>query len=287
MRVAAHTLLEAATADLAAAGVSSPALDARVLLADALGIAPTTLLLEPHRGVDQLAVRRFRLRLARRVAREPISRIRGVREFWSLPFAIAPSVLDPRPDSETLVEQVLKLAPAPARVLDLGTGSGCLLLAVLHERPQSFGVGVDQSAKALWMARKNAEALGLAARCHFGQGGWRAVGEPLHLPRHNAPFDVILSNPPYIASEEIPGLDPEVKDFDPITALDGGPDGLEPYRAILGGLRPFLAPGGLVAVEIGWTQAAAVSALFEAAGLRAITVTQDLGGRDRVVTGRG
>jgi release factor glutamine methyltransferase len=151
----------------------------------------------------------------------------------------------------------------------------------------SFGVGVDQSDQALWMARKNAAALGLAARCHFGQGGWRAAGEPLHLPRQNAAFDVILSNPPYIASAEIDCLEPEVKDFDPRAALDGGTDGLDPYRAILGGFRPFLVPGGLVAVEIGWTQGEAVARLFAEAGLSDVTVTQDLGGRDRVVTGRG
>ncbi|MDX2104728.1 MAG: peptide chain release factor N(5)-glutamine methyltransferase [Alphaproteobacteria bacterium] len=270
-----------ATAALAAAGIDSAALDARLLLADALALPATRLLLEPMRVVSPAERQRFRRRLQRRLQREPVSRIRGEREFWSLPLAISAATLDPRPDSETLVAAVLARCPAPRRALDLGTGSGALILALASERPQMTALGLDISLGALRVARANAQRLGLAGRVRFAKGGWS--DQRLVVPRGAGVFDLILSNPPYIATPDLAGLAPEVG-FDPRTALDGGPDGLAPYRVILGDIGRALGPGGRVAFEIGLTQGPAVADLCRQAGLSEIEVLPDLGGRDRVVT---
>ncbi|MCW5749252.1 MAG: peptide chain release factor N(5)-glutamine methyltransferase, partial [Alphaproteobacteria bacterium] len=193
-------------------------------------------------------------------------------------FKITPDVLTPRPDSETLVEAVLAALPdrqARLRILDLGVGSGCLLLSLLHELPNASGVGVDRSERALAVARQNAQALGLAPRTQWRTGDW---GEGLEEE-----FDVVVSNPPYVPSDDIETLDPEVSEHEPWLALDGGPDGLECYRRLAGQLGYLVRPGGVVALEVGKGQAQAVARLVRAAGFRSLTVHNDLGGIPRVV----
>ncbi|HRD75237.1 MAG TPA: peptide chain release factor N(5)-glutamine methyltransferase, partial [Hyphomicrobiaceae bacterium] len=222
--------------------------------------------------------------LTRRLAREPVWRILGQRAFYGLELQIGPAVLDPRPDTETLVDVVLEAtadagAAAPLRILDLGTGSGAILLALLHERPSARGVGVDRSAAALQIARRNGEQLGLNDRVAWIESDWFAGV--------SGRFDVIVSNPPYIPTGEIAGLDPEVRNHDPRAALDGGGDGLDAYRAIVAGVAQHLAPGGLVAFEIGDIQGPAVSALMFSAGLELVGgVRRDLSERPRVVVAR-
>lgn len=211
----------------------------------------------------------------RRAAREPVSRILGRRAFWAHDFAVTADVLDPRPDTEALVEAALR-GPF-ARVLDLGTGSGCILVSLLHERREATGLGTDISEAALAVAARNAAATGVAPRVAFLRADW--------LNGVTGTFDLIVSNPPYIAEAEMAGLAPEVGLWEPRGALTPGGDGLDAYRAIVAGAPARLAIGGRLMVEVGWTQAAAVAGLMEGAGLSGIAVTKDLGGRDRVVSG--
>ena len=253
----AGTLREGAR-HLAEAGIDNPRLESRLLLAHALNRASEDLIRDltapvPSSGFDAL--------IARRAAHEPIAFILGWREFWSLRFRVSPATLIPRPDTETLVEAVLALHPnkaAPIRVLDLGTGTGCLLLAVLHERPRAFGVGIDLSAEATRLAQENARALGLAARSAFLCGDWAEAVE--------ARFDLVLSNPPYIATPALASLMPDVAAYEPRTALDGGACGLTAYRAIIAALPRLLAPAGHAVLELGLGQYDAVARLAEAAG---------------------
>jgi release factor glutamine methyltransferase len=258
---------------LRAAGVENPRGDARLLLAAALGCSRETVMAYPERPVPEAQAALAAAYIDRRAAREPVSRILGAREFWSLPFAITPAVLDPRADSETLVEAVLAAAAAgqPARrLLDLGTGSGCLLLALLNELPRAWGAGLDRSFDALAAARANAKALGMAERTAFLQGNWcDALG---------GPWDIIVSNPPYVASGDIEALAPEVRLHDPYSALDGGGDGLAAYRALVPAARRALPLGGLLALELGAGQADAVRDLLQAAGFGRIEGRQDLAG---------
>jgi release factor glutamine methyltransferase len=237
------------------------------------------LALVPDRSITPDELERINAFLARRIdAREPVSCILGRREFWSLEFRITPDVLDPRPDSETLVETALGLFPVqdrPLRVLDLGTGSGCLLLAVLHGRPRASGIGVDASEAALAVARQNAAQLGLADRAEFRRGDWGAGLDEA--------FDLVLCNPPYIAESERGRLPPEVLHHDPPAALFGGADGLDAYRIILPALRRLLAPGSCALFEIGAGQAERVSAIARASGLAVCAIRRDLAGRDRCV----
>jgi len=268
--------LRAGVARLAGAGVPDPARDARLLLAFALGIAPDRLTLHLPEALPPEAGARFDAALARRLARQPVSQITGRRAFWGRDFRVTPDVLDPRPETETLIAAALETPFA--RVLDLGTGSGAILLTLLAERPQATGLGTDLSPDALAVARGNARALGVGARADFRQADWfgGVAGR----------FDLVVSNPPYIAEAEMAALSPEVL-HEPRMALTPGGDGLDAYRAIACGLLPHLAPGGRVLVEIGPAQGAAVSALFRAAGLADVTILTDLDHRDRVVTGRG
>lgn len=265
-----------ATRRLSDAGIEGARLDARLLLEAAFGWKPHALTLgTPAVSAEGLA--RFEGFLTRRLAREPVSRILGLRDFWSLPFRISPATLDPRPDSETLVQAVLDRTAktAPLRLLDLGTGSGCLLIALLTERPNAWGLGIDRAPAAAAMAHLNAAALGVADRTAFAAGDWT---DPLA-----GRFDVILSNPPYIPLGDRAALAPDVRDYDPALALFGGTDGLDPYRRFADTLQAFLAPGGLLALEIGWDQGAAVQALLQQAGWHSVACLPDLGGRDRAI----
>lgn len=264
---------------LAEAGIDSARLDSQILIAAALGTDPGALRFAEDRPIEARIGQRIENFLRRRAkTREPVSRILGRREFWSLEFRVTPAVLDPRPDSETLIEAALTCFPdraAPLAILDLGTGSGCLLLAALSEFPNAVGLGVDSSEKALAVAAENAERLGLASRVEFARGDWlRYLG---------ASFDLVLCNPPYIAEGERGLLAPEVARHDPPAALFAGADGLDAYRAILPDLAQALAPAGRALFEIGATQAVAMSRLAQEAGLAVLEVRRDIAGRDRCV----
>jgi release factor glutamine methyltransferase len=276
------TLAEAVSAArdrLAAAGIDESRREARLLVCRLLGGGPELLLGSPGRELTAKEAGKVEAAVGRRAAREPLSRILGEREFWSLPFALNAATLDPRADSETLVEAVLgEIAERDAalRLLDLGTGTGCLLLALLSELPKAGGCGIDVSAEAVAQATANAQRLGLAARARFLRHSW---DDGLALAE--TPWDVIVSNPPYIASAEIAALAPEVAGYDPAAALDGGGDGLDAYRSLIPAAAAVLAPGGLLALEIGQGQAAAVEGLLVAAGLRPLRRARDLAGVER------
>ncbi|WP_103333592.1 peptide chain release factor N(5)-glutamine methyltransferase [Pseudotabrizicola formosa] len=265
-----------AVRDLRVAGVPDAAGDARVLLAHAAGIAPDRLTLHLPEPASEAALAAFATLLRRRAAREPVSHLTGARLFWGRRFIVTPDVLDPRPETETLVAEALR-APF-ARVLDLGTGSGAILLSLLAERPGALGLGVDLSAAALLVAQRNAQALGLAGQCRFAQGSWFTPVE--------GRFDLIVSNPPYITEAEMADLSPEVRLYEPHLALTPGGDGLDAYRALAAGLGAHLAAEGRVLLEIGPSQGAAVAQMMRAAGLRDVRVLPDLDGRDRVVSGQ-
>ncbi|MBK5924237.1 protein-(glutamine-N5) methyltransferase, release factor-specific [Rhodovulum sulfidophilum] len=267
-------LLAGAVARLRKAGIPDPARDARRLLAHALEIAPGRLTLVLPEPVPAPAAARFEAALDRRAAHEPVSHIVGLRAFWGRDFKVTRDVLDPRPETEILIEAALS-APF-SNMLDLGTGSGCILLTLLAERPGAAGLGTDISAAALSVARGNAGRLGVSV-ARFLQSDWYQAVE--------GRFDLIVSNPPYIAEAEMPGLAPDLA-HEPRGALTDGGDGLSAYRAIAAGARARLAPGGRLLVEIGPTQAAAVSRIFAAAGLEIVAVRPDLDGRHRVVETR-
>jgi release factor glutamine methyltransferase len=265
--------LRAATAQLAAAS-DTARLDAEVLMAHALGVSRSDLLL---RHMAEPAPPAFAGLIERRAAHEPVAYIVGTQEFFGLSFQVSPAVLIPRADSEVLIEAALAAAPVPRQVLDCGTGSGALLLAVLAHRPEARGLGIDRSEEALAIARDNAQRLGLGDRAAFLRADWTQPGwaEPL-----GAPFDLILANPPYVESEA--QLAPSVRDHEPAGALFSGPEGLDDYRVLVPQLPGLLAPGGAALVEIGATQAAEVLAIGAAAGL-AGRVHRDLAGRERTV----
>ncbi|MEZ6023862.1 MAG: peptide chain release factor N(5)-glutamine methyltransferase [Hyphomonadaceae bacterium] len=264
---------------LIAAGVEMPVFDARLLLEAGAEISRLDIITDPRRPLSEAQVRGVEALVARRVAREPISRILGRKAFWTLELELTPDVLTPRPETEFLVEFALAaLAPTtPARVLDLGVGSGAILLSVLTERDLASGVGVDLSAVALDVTRANASRMKLDNRLTLRAGGWDVeFGEP---------FDLVLSNPPYIPSGEIDALAPEVALHEPRMALDGGPDGLDAYRAIINRLPHLLKPGGAFAFEVGKGQADAVYALAAGAGFVRLEQRHDLAGIPRVVCG--
>ncbi|MBB5371792.1 peptide chain release factor N(5)-glutamine methyltransferase [Acidocella aromatica] len=255
------------TARLKDAGIEEPRREARLLLAAALGTSAGGLLARDE--VDETA---YEPLLARRVAREPLAYITGHREFWGLDFLVSPATLIPRPDTETLIEAVLDSGLQPRTVLDLGTGTGCLLLATLHEFRAAFGVGVDLNPEAAALARRNAEHLGLGTRAVFLAGSWADALD--------TKFDLVLSNPPYIESADIPELMPEVAGYEPGRALDGGADGLDAYKAIIAVLPQILSENGMAVLELGAGQAPSVTLLSEAAGFTCAT-KQDLAGIER------
>jgi release factor glutamine methyltransferase len=266
--------VRAAIADAAGRIASTtPRLDAELLMAHALGVTRDALLLK-HFGDP--APDAFAALVERRLRNEPVAYITGSRGFWTIDLAVGPGVLIPRADSEALIEAAVAHFPnrtACLRILDLGTGPGTLLLAALAEWPNALGLGIDAAPVALDYARRNAAALGFADRATLRQGDWFAGVD--------GAFDLILCNPPYIGSDE--RLGPEVREHEPGEALFAGADGLADYRRIVPQLSAHLAPGGIAVLEIGWTQADAVSALVRAAGLNP-ALHRDLGGRPRVIT---
>ncbi len=269
--------LAEATRRLAAAGVEAPRREARLLAAHLLG-AGAGELLDADRPVDAAAYARL---VERRAGREPLALITGRRGFWTLELEVSPDTLVPRADSEAVVEAALAQFAGPGaarRVLDLGTGTGCLLLSVLEAWPGAFGLGVDLSPSACALAARNAARAGLAARCAFAAGDWAACVSGF--------FDLVLSNPPYIESVALARLMPEVRRFEPRRALDGGPDGLEAYRLILPDLAGLLTNDGAAVLEVGAGQDGAVRRLAEASGLRHAGTRHDLGGVARAVAFR-
>lgn len=266
----------------AAAGIDSARLDARLLVAEVLGVDPTRVAMAPDLPLTADQGERLEALAARRTAREPMSHILGRRGFWTLTLKVTADTLDPRGDTETLVEAVLRRIPdraAPLKIVDFGTGTGAILLALLSELPNARGVGVDKSPGALAVARHNAEANGLGGRAEFILSDW---GGALA-----GRFDVIVSNPPYIPDQDINGLEPEVAAYEPRLALAGGPDGLDCYRVLIPHMARLRAPGGIAAVEVGMGQAASVASLFEASGLAVSAIERDLAGIERCVVSGG
>jgi|JI8StandDraft_1071087.scaffolds.fasta_scaffold39707_4 release factor glutamine methyltransferase len=271
-------IMREAAQRLTSAGVDGAARDARLLLAQALGIEPLDVILRETDSVDAAGLAAFEALVKRREAGEPVSRIRCWREFHGHRFAITPDVLDPRPETELLVEHGLRLLPQGGRVIDLGVGSGCILLSVLAARDDATGIGVDLSPRAVDVARDNAQSLGLAARAQIiersfadAQGEW---------------FDLALSNPPYISRAEVETLDKDVRNHDPAMALSPGDDALAAYRMILGAMPGWLKPGGWIGVEVGAGQSGDVSRLMSEAGLIGVEVFDDLAGMPRALFGR-
>jgi release factor glutamine methyltransferase len=258
-------------------GIESPAREARISLCAASGVSPVALIVDPREPLGSAAWKVQDVG-ARRAAGEPLSRIVGKREFWGLSLAITPHVLDPRPETETIVEAALSILSDrhedPLRILDLGVGSGALLCALLTEFGHARGIGVDISTDAADVARGNLRACGLSLRAEIRLGDWTRGIE--------GRFDLIVSNPPYIPTVDLPRLPREVRNFDPWLALDGGIDGLAAYRRILPESRRLLAPGGWLLVELGAGQAAKVTAVASQCGFTDVRTYQDLAGANRL-----
>jgi release factor glutamine methyltransferase len=261
---------------LRAVGIASARLDARLLFAHALGVDKTAVFSHPERLLSAEARARLEGLAGRRLCREPMSHILGVREFWSLSFVVTADTLDPRPDTETVVEAVLaevRDLTRPLRLIDFGSGTGCILLALLSELPNACGLAVDANANALAVAKRNAQSLGLEGRVDFVLSDW---GNDV-----DGTFDIIVSNPPYIPDGDIPGLEPEVAAFEPRMALAGGTDGLDCYRSLAPDVARLLARNGIAAFEIGLGQAADVTGIFAEHGLRLVAARRDLAGVER------
>jgi release factor glutamine methyltransferase len=264
-----------------AAGLVDPATDARVLICGLLNLSPTTLLLDGDNPVAADLVARVQEAIARRLAREPAYRILGWRDFYGLDLALSQGTLEPRPDTEILVDAILPhlrsmvVAGLKPKIVDLGTGTGAIALALLQECPEAEAMGIDISEDALKTAAANAERNGLSSRFTTRAGPW--------FERTSERFDIMVSNPPYIRSDVVAGLEPEVTNFDPMAALDGGADGLEAYRAIAAEALEHLEDHGLVGLEIGFDQRDDVTQIFEKAGFSLLEERRDYGGNDRVL----
>lgn len=277
------TLVKAWTAAkdrLKDAGIDQPSIDARLMLEVAANVTRTEIVTDPYRELTEAQVATLDEFLARRARREPVSHIIGRKGFWKILLQVNKDVLTPRPETEVIVDEVLKAFPEqmPFSMLDLGVGSGTILLAVLAERPAAKGLGVDASSEALAVARDNAANLDLNTRAALMHGDWTAG-----LADGN--FDLVVSNPPYIPTAVIDTLEPEVRDHEPRLALDGGADGLDAYRLLAPEILRVLKPGGMFAVEIGYDQSKDVEALFNQAGAREVRTVKDLSTHDRVVIG--
>lgn len=273
-------VLDQAARVLTQAGVPGARTDARLLVAHAAGATRETVMGYPERPMSPEGLEELAVLVLRRVEREPMAHLLGYREFWSLRFKVTADTLDPRPDSETLVESVLSTIRdrgRPLRVLDLGTGTGCLLLALLSELPGATGVGIDASASALAVARENGATLGFGGRAAFHLGNWGRALEPS--------FDVIVANPPYIPEDDIDRLEPEVALHEPRYALAGGKDGLDAFRGLLPDIPRLLAGGGIATLEVGSGQAPEVGAMMAEAGM-SVTAREDLAGVERCLLGR-
>ncbi|KRA62084.1 protein-(glutamine-N5) methyltransferase, release factor-specific [Caulobacter sp. Root656] len=260
--------------------IDQPAIDARLLLEVAADVTRTDIITDPYRVLTEAQMATLDDFLNRRARREPVSHIIGRKGFWKILLQVNKHVLTPRPETEVIVDEVLKAFPEqmPFNMLDLGVGSGTILLAVLAERPAAKGLGIDVSEEALAVARENAANLDLAGRTALLRGDWtNGLGDDS--------FDLVVSNPPYIATEVIDTLEPEVRDHEPRLALDGGPDGLDAYRVLAGEILRVLKPGAMFAVEIGYDQSQAVEDLFRQAGAQNVRTIKDLSVNDRVVTG--
>jgi release factor glutamine methyltransferase len=271
----------AAVAALSAAGIENPRLEARLLLRHVLGLSMETLIGHPEQVVAEDERAALRPLVARRAVREPLAYILGEREFWSLPFRVTPDTLIPRPDSETLIEAAMGHVAdrhRPLRILDLGTGSGCLLLALLTELSAASGVGIDLSAAALRVARDNAFVLGLAHRAAWVQGNWTDA--------ISGTFDIVVANPPYIAEAQIPSLAADVAQFEPRLALNGGPDGLDCLRAFVPCLPRLATEDSIILIEIGADQATPAQGLLMDQGLREVKAINDLSGKSRCIAAR-
>ncbi|MBX7199459.1 MAG: peptide chain release factor N(5)-glutamine methyltransferase [Rhodospirillaceae bacterium] len=263
------------TRDFTAAGFDSARLDARILVGQVLGLEPSLLFARGDSVIPPADLAKLRAFAQRHLAHEPVSRILGTREFYGLPFKVTPDTLDPRPDTETLVDAVLELRgtiEAP-RILDLGTGTGCIPLAILRHWPDATATGIDIAPGAVAAAAENARTLGLDGRAQFQVGDWTAGLA--------GPYDIVVSNPPYIADGEYAGLAAEVRLYDPRAALTAGPDGLAAYRALLAPVARLLGPNGQVFLEIGAGQGDAVAILGAAAGFRLLARRRDLAGIER------
>lgn len=258
------------------AGLDTPELDARLLVQGAVGMGHEDLLININVLITDSQSEKITEFTERRLRREPVSRILGTRAFWRSDFKVSHETLDPRADSETLVEAVMKYTDkgAPLTILDLGTGTGCLLLSLLQELPQATGVGLDISADAIRTAEENARNLNLSSRVEFLEGDWSKV-------KFGSPFDIVISNPPYISDDEIKTLAPEVRQYDPHRALSGGADGLDCYRSISAMLPKLLKKSGNVFLEIGSTQAAAVREVLAEKQFYVVETFPDLAGHDR------
>lgn len=259
-------------------GIEGPRLDAQLLLADVLKLDRVGLYLNYDRPLDAGELGAFREMVRRRARREPVQYILGKTEFWSLPFRVTPAVLIPRGDTEVLVEEALGRAPEARTVLDVGAGSGAIAVALARELPAARVEGIDISAEALEVAAENARENGVADRVAFREGDLAELPE--------GPWDLIVSNPPYIPAGDLPGLMPEVRDFEPRSALDGGPDGLAAYRSLARQAPTRLTAGGWMLVEVGIGQARNVQELFSENGLADVFARADYGGVPRVVGGR-
>lgn len=269
-----------ARARFSAAGFADAAIEARILIGGLLELSSTEVFVGGDREIAAASLAKIEDAVARRLKREPVHRILGKREFHGLDFLISKETLEPRPDTEVLVDSILDEArqfvgERDIRILDLGTGTGAIILALLDGLPSATGIGSDISVDALNTAAENARRLGLEQRFQAVQSHW--------FDKIDGSFDIIVSNPPYIRSDVIPDLDPEVRDFDPMAALDGGSDGLTAYREIASQAEGFLKADGCVGVEIGFDQRQAVTELFEAAGFKLLLAGRDYGDNDRVL----
>jgi len=261
---------------LKTSSIDNPQLDARLLICHALKCDRAALLSQSHRVLNDDEVASIDILITQRMKHISVARITGSREFWGLNFGLNEATLEPRADSETIVEAVLSFSQKNARILDLGTGTGCLLLSLLHEIPEATGIGIDISSRAVEQAAQNAVLLGLSHRAVFRSGDW--------FEEMTETFDIIISNPPYIPSSDILALMPEVRHYDPMLALDGGKDGFTPYRFLIPQLKKFLNPNGVAAFEVGIDQAQHVADLFRQSGFTNIETRKDLGGVERCVT---